>query len=189
MTPDTERTQFALAVLQAGWTGSSASSGILTWELYISIRQLYIFETGAGLHQYYLNWDLSASAHAASLKRNKAESNICTLSLADVRSPYLNSSVANRKELSRNVALPEGYKPFFLEDALYGLQDAMILSPWISGGELLYLKLQENRENIFSCMSHFNKVHVSSSGIHNPNSQPMLRGDILPSHRITSRTD
>lgn len=46
------------------------------------------------------------------------------------------------------MALPEGYQPLFLEDALYSLQDAMILSPWVSGGELLDLKLEENR---FKC--------------------------------------
>lgn len=94
MTPGTDRTQFALAVLQAG-QASSASSGILTSELYISITQLHIFETGAGLHQYGLNLDLSASAHAASLKRSKAESYVCTLGLVDVWSPHLNSSIAN----------------------------------------------------------------------------------------------
>lgn len=87
------------------------------------------------------------------------------------------------------MSLPEGSQPLFLEDALYSLQDAMILSPWVSGGELLYLKLEENRENIFNSTSRFNKVQVSNSGIHNPVSQPTLRDDILPSHRITSRTD
>lgn len=108
MTPDTERTQFALAVLQAGQEGRSASSGTLTSALYISIIQLHIFETGAGLYQYSLNLDLPASAHAASLTRSKAESYACTPGPDDVWSPYLNSSVANRKELSGNMPLPEG---------------------------------------------------------------------------------
>ena len=87
------------------------------------------------------------------------------------------------------MALPEGHQPLFPEDALYSLQDAVILSPWVSGGQLLDLKLEENRENIFNSTSHFNKVQVSNSGIHNAVSQPMLRDDILPSHRLTFRTD
>jgi len=87
------------------------------------------------------------------------------------------------------MALPEGYQSLFLEDALYSLQDAMILSPWLSGGELLDLKLEENRENIFNSMSHSNQVQVSNSGIYGPVSQPMLRDDILHSCRITPGTD
>lgn len=85
------------------------------------------------------------------------------------------------------MALPEGSQPLLLEDALYSLQDAVILGPRGSGGELLDLKLEENRENIFSSMSHFNKVQVFNSGVRNPVSQPMPRDGILPSHRITSR--
>ena len=60
------------------------------------------------------------------------------------------------------MALPEGYQPLLLEDALYSLQDAMILCLGVSWGQLLDLKLEENRENIFNSTSHFNKVQVSS---------------------------
>lgn len=71
-------------------------------------------------------------------------------------SAYLNSSVANGKALRRNVALPEGHQALLLEDALHRLQDAMILSSWVSGGELLYLKLEKEKKPISSSTSHFN---------------------------------
>lgn len=90
-------------------------------------------------------------------------------------SAYLNSSVANGKALRRNVALPEGRQPLFPEDALHSLQDAMIPSPWVSGGELLNLKLEKEKKSIFNSTSHFNVVQASRSGIHSPVSQPTPR--------------
>lgn len=113
---------------------------------------------------------------------------VYTVCPGDAWSPHLNSSKADGQELSGNVALPEGCQALLTEDALHGLQDAMVLGRGVSGGELLNLELEKMGENIF----HFTLQHwfkVSRSGIHSPVSQPMLRDDILSSHRTTFRSD
>lgn len=46
------------------------------------------------------------------------------------------------------MALPEGYQALFPEDAPCSLQDAVILRPWVSGGELLDLKLEADLDDI-----------------------------------------
>lgn len=131
------------------------------------MHQHYTHLRDWSLYQYSINLDLPASAHTAILKRSKAESCVRTLGTDHIWSPYLNSSVANRKELSRNMALPEGSQSLLPEDALYSLRDAVILGPRGFGGELLDLKLEENRENILSSTSHFNKVQMFDSGVRN----------------------
>lgn len=80
--------------------------------------------------------------------------------------PHLNSSEANGKELSGNMALPEGCQALLPKDALHSLQDAVVLGRGVSGGELLNLELEE-MEKIFS-VSSFN----TGSSVQFRNSQP-----------------
>lgn len=84
-----------------------------------------------------------------------------TLCPSDAWSPHLNSSKANGKELSGNMALPEGCQALLPEDALHSLQDAVVLGCRVSGGELLDLELEETGENIFNfTLQHWFKCPV-----------------------------
>lgn len=111
-----------------------------------------------------------------------------TVCPGDAWCPHLNSSEADGKELGGHMALPEGCQALLPEDALHSLQDAVVFGRGASGGELLNLELEETGESIFNfTLQHWFKV--SSSGIHSPVSQPVLRDDILFSHRTTFRSD
>lgn len=84
-----------------------------------------------------------------------------TLCPGDAWAPHLDRSEADRKELSGNMALPEGCQALLPEYALHSLQDAVVLGRGVSGGELLDLELEERGENVFNfILQHWFKCPV-----------------------------